>query len=105
MPFNWTPEARDRLQQLRAEGLSMVKCAKAIGCSDGEIFRALHPKPKPEPKPIPDQKPRPAALLPRTLHHGSVPIRKLNPVLDHEVPPLTYQDFIQAWYNTVRLSH
>jgi hypothetical protein len=105
-----TDEQQSLAKKLRNdEGLSYAKIAKRIGgVSESSIMKFFKPKPKPAvPQKQPDRKSQPAGLLPRILHHGSCPIRKLDPILHYNRPSPSreelYQQLAAAVRNTVRL--
>jgi hypothetical protein len=109
--FIWTQESLSKLHTLRADGLSMVKAAKIIGCSESTVFNALHPERKPKPKPKPEQKSKTKfiSLLPPHEFHGSCPIHRALNSATLKMPQLTkaqmYYDLRVAVIRTAKMAH
>jgi hypothetical protein len=96
MPNNapLTTEQKATAKKLRSDGLSYLKIAREVGCSESGIYVFLTNRKRSPKKPklipaIPQQKPK--LLLPRELHHGSCPTHRRSVSLEtlQNLPQLT----------------
>lgn len=98
-----TEEQQSTITRLRSQGLSCVKIGKQIGVSESTVWKFLNPKPK-QPSQKLDRKYPPADNLPRTLYHGSVPIRRRQPIpsILRELPKESREELYQRLAAAVR---
>jgi hypothetical protein len=113
-----TDEQRILATKLRNEGMSYVKIAARITAttstvSESSVFKFLKGYVKPPTTKLKAaQKPKrpPAALLLLPLYHGSIPMRRREPIPNEmrRLPKPTADElrdmFVKAWRNTARLA-
>jgi hypothetical protein len=98
-----TEQRLAELHQLRANGLSMRKCAAILGTNESMVYSALHPKVRKPKLKLPPPPKRPSTLPVKELRdHYCCPTPKFNPTWRQQAPELTHEDFIEAWKNTAK---